>query len=306
MKTESFLMEFFRKIGIEKVAWSLRRLHCPVDEDALVLEVGSGGNPYGRANVLLDAYETTRERHWVPLVVDRPMVLGFVEYLPFKDGVFDFVIASHVLEHSSEPEKFLGELQRVAKAGYIEVPDAFLERINPYKDHRLEITAAFNKLIIRKKPSWIVENETVELYEHNVKHLLTTKFLPKHPFAFHVRHYWKNKIEFAIVNPEVNAAWDALPNQGEQKIAAQNIVGLMRSSLLNLSRKLLSQTKRNRDIDLLNIMKCPTCSSYELSRSLNSIDCDKCSVSYAIRGAIPVMHPVFEQQVTKDSLRVLE
>ena len=135
---ESQSMSFFRRMGFEPMAWALRRFHTPVDKQALVLEVGAGGNPYPRANVLLDAYEATRERHWAPLVADRPTVLGFVEKLPFKDHAFDFVIAAHVLEHSTDPEKFLAELQRVAKAGYIEVPDAFMERINPYKDHRLD------------------------------------------------------------------------------------------------------------------------------------------------------------------------
>ncbi len=82
-----------------------------------MLEVGSGGNPYARADVLLDAYEETRERHWAPLIADRPLVLGFVEDLPFHDHAFDFMIASHVLEHSARPERFLAELQRVARAG---------------------------------------------------------------------------------------------------------------------------------------------------------------------------------------------
>ena len=126
---ESMPMRLSKRLGLTRVAWALRRLHCPVAAEALVLEVGSGGNPYARANVLLDAYEVTGQRHWVPLVSDRPTILGFVESLPFKDKAFDFVIASHVLEHSSEPERFLAELQRVAKAGYIEVPDAFMERI---------------------------------------------------------------------------------------------------------------------------------------------------------------------------------
>lgn len=62
------------------------------------------------------------------------MVLGFVERLSFRDRVFDFVIAPHVLEHSTHSEQFLAELQRVSKAGYIEVPDAFMERINSYTD----------------------------------------------------------------------------------------------------------------------------------------------------------------------------
>ena len=107
----SLTMRFFKYfLNSDKYAWKFRRFHCPVDSTALVLEVGSGGNPYFRSNILLDAYENTRERHWAPLVSDRPTVLGFVEKLPFKDKVFDFVIASHVLEHSPNPVKFLTEI----------------------------------------------------------------------------------------------------------------------------------------------------------------------------------------------------
>jgi len=134
---------------LNKIKWSLRRISLRIPRDALVLEVGAGGNPYSRSNVLLDAYEETRERHWAPLVHDRPTVLSFGENLPFKDKAFDYVIAAHVLEHTPHPEKFLAELQRVARAGYIETPDAFMERINPYKDHRLEVTVRDEGLVIR-------------------------------------------------------------------------------------------------------------------------------------------------------------
>src|SRR5690606_9416289 len=129
MKVDSKLMLFFSALGLDSFAWAARRFHTPVERDALVLEVGSGGNPYPRSNDLMDAYESTRETHWAPFFSDRPTVLGFVENLPYKDKAFDYVIASHVLEHSRDPEKFISELQRGAKAGYIEVPDAFLARV---------------------------------------------------------------------------------------------------------------------------------------------------------------------------------
>lgn len=99
----------------------------------------------------MDAYEETRERHWATLFHDRPTVLSFGENLPFKDKSFDYVISAHVLEHSPYPENFLAELQRVSRAGYIETPDAFMERINPYKDHRLEVTLRDSGLVMRKK-----------------------------------------------------------------------------------------------------------------------------------------------------------
>ena len=187
METESSLMRITKRLGLDRVAWSLRRLHCPVSRQALVLEVGSGGNPYPRANVLLDAYEDTRERHWVPLVKDRPFVFGLIERLPFKTGAFDFIIASHVLEHSTNPALTLSEFQRVARAGYIEVPDAFFERINPYKDHRLEITVREDKLIIRHKPSWICDSELVALYEDRAKPVMVRDLYSKKPFTFNVQ-----------------------------------------------------------------------------------------------------------------------
>lgn len=288
---ESTIMRFFRKIGMESIAWSLRRLYVPVHKDALVLEVGSGGNPYCRANVLLDAYESSQERHWVPLVADRPTVLSFVEHLPFKDGAFDFAIASHVLEHSSNPGRFLYELQRVARAGYIEVPDAFMERVNPYKDHRLEITLRENKLIIRKKSSWMIEPYTVELYENKVKPFLTTELIPKHPFAFHVRYYWENSIDFIVVNPEVNADWEAKLDNRQPVPATQHILERIRSLLPGLLRSWLSQNGRNKKIDLLSLMICPSCGSDSLLPMSDCILCNKCGINYPIRRGIPVMIP---------------
>jgi len=162
--------------------------------------------------------------------------------LPFKDKAFDFVIASHVLEHTPDPEKFLTELQRVAHAGYIETPDAFMERINPYLDHRLEVTLRGNSLIIRKKPCWIVDRELVELYEQRAKRLVTQQLYPKHPFDFHVRYYWEGKINFSILNNEIDASWKPIANV---KPSEQNggIKKTVRKALLAICRQMFSQTE---------------------------------------------------------------
>ena len=42
--------------------------------------------------------------------------------LPFKDKEFDFVIASHVIEHVEDFEFFIKELERISSKGYIELP----------------------------------------------------------------------------------------------------------------------------------------------------------------------------------------
>lgn len=283
---ESFAMRFARRLGMEKVAWALRRLHCPVLKDALVLEVGSGGSPYARANVLLDAYEVTRERHWAPLIADRPTVLGFAENLPFRDGAFDFVIASHVLEHSPDPERFISELQRVARAGYIETPDAFMERVNPYHDHRLEVTVRDNRLVIRKKPNWCVDTDLVELYENRAKPCVAGESIPRHPFDFHVRYYWSDRIDHEVLNPEVDAAW--LPS--ETPVALPPAGGGTRKRLLGTLRSLFSQTTRNRQIDLVSLMRCPTCKGENLRLEGATLVCAGCGGVHPIRDdGIPVM-----------------
>lgn len=279
-------MRVARRLGFEKVAWALRRLHCPVPRDALVLEVGSGGSPYARANVLLDAYEVTRERHWVPLVADRPTVLGFVENLPFRDGVFDFVIASHVLEHSPDPERFISELQRVARAGYIETPDAFMERVNPYHDHRLEVTVRRNRLFIRKKTAWCVDRELVELYEQRVKPWMTGETISRHPFDFHVRYYWTDHVEHEILNPDADAAW---PSPEKPAVSMPENGGGARTRLLNMLRAMFSQTARNKTIDLFSLMRCPHCRRGSLSGEGPALVCKECGGIVSIRNSIPAM-----------------
>lgn len=285
IESESGAMRFFNYLGMEKTAWALRRLYCPVSADALVLEVGSGGNPYARANVLLDAYAETRERHWVPLKSDRPTVLGFVENLPFKDKTFDFVIASHVLEHSTDPEKFLRELQRVAKAGYIEVPDAFMERINPYRDHRLEITVRQGKLVIRKKPNSTVDETLTELYSDRVKPYIAGELIPSHPFAFHVRYYWQDQIDFIVINPEVDATWQPPKDQSATPNAASP--KSIRQRLLDAMRAWSSQQKRNSQIDLLPLLRCPVCHADTLVHSESQLLCNACGFSYPMHDGIP-------------------
>jgi SAM-dependent methyltransferase/uncharacterized protein YbaR (Trm112 family) len=290
LDSESKLMGFFQSLGMERLAWSLRRLHCPVDREALVLEVGSGGNPYPRANVLLDAYEETGQRHWEPLKIDRPMVLGFIERLPFKNDSFDFLIASHVLEHSVHPEIALAEFQRVARAGYIEVPDAFFERLNPYPDHRSEITVRDNRLLIRKKSSWIMDQELFELYVNRFNYLITQNIMRKKPFLFHVRYYWQETINFLIINPDTASSWQQFIND-EANVQLRNYRQKIRTIFIDSIRFLLSQTRRNRKINLLKLMICPTCGSEQLEYGTDGFKCLTCNAFYQMQNNVPLMYP---------------
>lgn len=270
--------------SIESFKWSLRRLFVPIPSTFLVLEVGSGGNPYPRSNILVDAYQKTQQRHWEPLIHDRPTVLAFGENLPFKDKSFDYVIAAHVLEHTSDPEKFLAELQRVAHAGYIETPDAFMERINPYHDHRLEVTLRDNGLLIRKKPDWIYDTDLVELYEYRAKHWIARHLIPTHPCAFHCRYYWKDQIKYRVINPQTNASWQSV---NSNKLIEPKMAGSLKSSirriLIKIIRWLFSQNNRNKHIDLIKILRCNQCKSSQFVRHEKNIICEICGIHYELK-----------------------
>jgi len=284
----SKLMCVLLAMGKMRLAWACRRLHCPVPKSALVLEVGFCGSPYFRANVLIDAYAETRERHWAPFITDRPSVLGMGEALPFRDKSFDFVIASHVLEHSADPENFLRELQRVAKAGYIETPDAFMERINPYWDHRSEVTVRNGVLEVRKKSSWCPDPELVELYEERAKNLISGSVIPSNPFTFHTRFYWTDKIPYRVVNPEVNANW-APPEMTHTTQLQVSLRAKLGRLGLSTARALLSQRKRNSKIQLAELLQCPACQSTALKLDHHHVVCTGCGKHYEVVAGVPRM-----------------
>lgn len=135
------------------------RIAVPVAADALVLDVGSGDKPSWRADVLLDRYlddghagqrsGTGRTR------VVRPLFDADATEMPFATGAFDYVICSHVLEHVPDPAGVVRELTRVARAGYIEVPEASAAKIVDFPSHlwwcRLDESTAPATLVFTAK-----------------------------------------------------------------------------------------------------------------------------------------------------------
>jgi hypothetical protein len=180
-------------------------------------------------------------------------------------------------------------MQRVAKAGYIEVPDAFMERVNPYEDHRAEITVREGRLIVRKKSDWKVDPELVELYEARTKPLFTGRFIPLHPFLFHIRHYWEGQISFQVTNPEVDASWSAPVIERARPGALGH--PHWRDAARRAVRALMSQWSRNRTIDLCSLLACPSCAHPLLIRQDAEFACDSCAARYPDHGGLPMLYP---------------
>jgi len=88
------------------------------------LDVGSGDRPLREADVLCDKHlYNNRQRGDRSLVIDgRSFVLADVEALPFRDKAFNFVYCNRVVEYTKNPEKAIGELERVGRSGYVCTP----------------------------------------------------------------------------------------------------------------------------------------------------------------------------------------
>ena len=132
-----------------------RRIAIPVDRTSLVLDVGSGDKPHWRADVLLDRYPDEShggQRSGVSAArADRPLFDADAADMPFADKAFDYVVCSHVLEHVERPDAVVAELTRVAKAGYIEVPEAASAKIVDFPSHLWWVTLADGTLVFTAK-----------------------------------------------------------------------------------------------------------------------------------------------------------
>jgi len=303
---ESKMMQTARLLKLWNIYRLLRRVYVPVARNGLVLEIGSGGNPYPRANVLLDDSIESYDR-WERIVMDRPIVFAEAERMPFRDKVFDFVIASYVLEHTDKPEEFLDELQRVGRAGYIETPNAFSEKIAPYSMHTLELNVdEDDKIIIRKKAAPHPDLELTTQRKKAVGDSRTwMRFIRKHYYLFTMRYYWKESIFYEILNPDYEFDWN--PVSLREKFGSESLQGSrMRRLFLSMVRLLL---RPRCDIDWLSLLKCIECQStnlrYKGSDQKTGLQCVDCGRVYPIVKGCPVMFlkqhkPRFGEEVNED------
>lgn len=138
-----------------------------------VLEIGPGGTPHPRSDVLLEKRfdepnEAERQRGFAPPLVDK--YKGKTVYydggrFPFQDKEFDYVICSHVLEHVEEVDFYLSEITRVGNKGYLEYPTIYYEYIYNFPEHKTLLFQRDNVLY------WMLKSES-GLYSFMPVHIL--------------------------------------------------------------------------------------------------------------------------------------
>jgi len=87
------------------------------------IEIGASGKAYGLVNQrgayanvdIIDAETRARNKGWKDSQLVN--ILSSGDDLPFKDGVFDYVFSSHVIEHFFDPIRAIKEWLRVTREG---------------------------------------------------------------------------------------------------------------------------------------------------------------------------------------------
>jgi hypothetical protein len=133
--------------------------------DATVLDVGGGLEPFPRADAVLDiepydaflAHSRNAEgpvrfgrEDWYSGDICHPEV-----WAQLPDDAFDFAVCSQTLEDVRDPLFVCAQLQRVARAGYIETPSRFRECA---KSKETDVIAGW------EHHRWIVDVEDGTLY----------------------------------------------------------------------------------------------------------------------------------------------
>ena len=114
-----------------------------------ILDIGCGYNANKFAKVICDVQDLSSHYQ------DKKFIRLIEKKLPFVDKEFDFVIASHVMEHVEDVAFFIKELERVSIKGYIELPTMLEDNLvfENKKDHlwHMDFDDVENKLLISKK-----------------------------------------------------------------------------------------------------------------------------------------------------------
>lgn len=189
------------------------RIGKPLDKYCLhirrndhVLEIGPGDDPDFRAHILIDKFiaDNSHRSADIRIYPHQTLIQADAENLPFADKEFDYVICKQVLEHADDPARFIRELTRVGRAGYIETPSLIGEFLFPKASHRWALLDIDDKIVLYEK------SRMPHRFESNYGELFLN-YLPYQSLPYKalwltegdlmsVRYEWKDDVDF-IVNP---------------------------------------------------------------------------------------------------------
>lgn len=270
-----------------------------VPPKGIILDVGSGGTPFSKANVLLEKYLSDNyERIGDNLQLDdRLLINADISKMPFKDKSIDYLMCLHVLEHEKDPSSAILEIQRVAKRGYIETPAASYEKIVSWPFHRWFVSQnkSENKLVFVKKQKRVFDQDIDQFKEIFLKMDMQRKLLHnRYENGMVVVYPWKDKINFEVheshetKNDAENIMSSKIdPNKDqaifEEQAQIRPSVPLFRRIWNSISRLLRYKNVLTIE-ELVSVLVCPSCrSDLILDQDKKFITCKHCAQKYPIK-----------------------
>tara|TARA_B100000035_G_scaffold171008_1_gene145831 strand:- start:209 stop:823 length:615 start_codon:yes stop_codon:yes gene_type:complete len=158
-----------------------------LNPDWKILDIGCGYTAHEKATVICDIQDLSS------FYKNKKFIKLNNKNLPFKDKEFDFVIASHVIEHVEDVEYFISELQRISSKGYIELPTILEDNLvfENKNDHlwHMEFDDVNNHLLISKRVQYLEPVLTVSIAKKLSKYFRQSLILEL---------FWENSIEYQI------------------------------------------------------------------------------------------------------------
>jgi hypothetical protein len=165
----------------------------------LIVDVGGGLNPWQHATELVDIRNSSNKE-------SRPVRLVDIdsEPLPYGDKQVDFIYSRHTLEDLHNPLLLCREMNRVAKAGYIETPSPVAEFCrgvdagNPpwrgYLHHRYSIWHENGTLYFLPKYPCIEYANAPEAVENQLSEMLN-----QNPVSWNTYFLWHGSFPFKML-----------------------------------------------------------------------------------------------------------
>jgi SAM-dependent methyltransferase len=232
-----------------------RRLRIAVRRDSLVLDVGGGDQPHWRADVIVDRFPD--EEHAAQrcfgggMRVDRPVFAVDAGRLPFRDGVFDFVVCSHTLEHVPDPESAISEMCRVAKRGYIEVPEVGMAKIDDFPTHLWWCSREGDTLVFRAKKSRDFDPDIARVLSDESFRREVLRVANRHFERCIVTMQWTGTVEVVVEGvPDLRLAEKADRSYPSSSVVA----GLLRTTSQSMAKGLWRSRRRRQPLTLSSIL----------------------------------------------------
>lgn len=173
-------------------------------EVKIVVDIGAGYDPCKQATDLVDMYPLTkagtRRRHVVDLNCQP---------LPFADKEVDFIYCRHTLEDIYNPLHLCREMNRVARAGYIETLSAAsefcrsLDMCKPcyrgHAHHHYFVWSENGKLFFLPKFPIIEYIDAGEALDN-----LLVDHLNWMPYVWNTYHLWRGSFDFELIHDGID------------------------------------------------------------------------------------------------------